>query len=29
VLQVQGLVILANAMVLFQEQIVRGLNAIM
>ena len=29
VIQVQGLVILANAMVLFQDQIVRGLDIIM
>lgn len=29
VIQVQGLVILANAMVLFQDQIVRGLDILM
>ncbi len=29
VIQVQGLVILANAMVLFQDQIIRGLDVIM
>jgi hypothetical protein len=29
VIQIQGLVILANAMVLFQDQIIRGLDVIM